>query len=229
MPARAEAGSMAARPADGAHQPPRGLVGRPFQVDPRRCALVRFAVLYGSTRQARQGIGAARFMVRMLQQRGHQVDLLDACTIEMPFLDRMHKEFPDGEAPEWMEEVHRVLSAADGLVVVSAEYNHSVPPALKNLMDHFQPEYNFKAAGIVTYSTGPFAGQRVAPHWRAILGELGMYSCSIMFGVSKVGSAFETDGTAIEEAYERRVRRFLDELEWLTDALKAKRAQGTPW
>jgi len=192
--------------------------------------VARFVVIYGSTRSDRQGIRAARFLVRKLEERGHEVDLLDPLGIDMPFLDHMYKEYDEGEAPAWMQDVHERLDAADGFVVCSAEYNHSVPAPLKNLIDHFQQEYFFKAAGIATYSAGPFAGQRVATHWRAVLGELGMYTCSIMFGVSKVQDAFEEDGSPVEEAYDRRVKRFLDELEWLTDALKAKRKKdGAPY
>jgi NAD(P)H-dependent FMN reductase len=53
-----------------------------------------------------------------------------------------------------MQRVAELLSAADGFVVVSGEYNHSIPAALKNLLDHFQSEYHYKPSGIVTYSAG---------------------------------------------------------------------------
>jgi NAD(P)H-dependent FMN reductase len=192
--------------------------------------MARFAVVYGSTRQGRQGIKAARFLVRQLQARGHEVDLIDPLEHPLPFLDRMHKEF-DGDAPPAMQHIHDVFSAADGLVVVSAEYNHSVPPALKNILDHYQAEYQGKAAGIATYSAGPFAGVRVAVHLRTILGELGLYTCSIMFGVSRIDDAFSEDGEDGTEnkGWERRAKRFLGELEWLTEATQAQRAKRPPY
>lgn len=193
---------------------------------------MRFAVLYGSTRSDRQGIKAARFIVRHLQARDHDVTLLDACHLDLPMLDRMHKEYSEGEAPRDMQWAHEVLEAAEGYVVVSGEYNHSIPPGLKNLIDHYQREYFFKPAGICTYSAGPFAGARVSVHLRAILGELGMTTPSVMFGISKVGSAFTEDGEDASEdgSWDRRVQRFLDELEWHTDALRAKRERdGTPY
>ena len=62
------------------------------------------------------------------------------------------------------------LDSADGFVVVTAEYNHSVPAALKNLLDHFQSEYLYKPSAIVTYSAGPFGGVRSLVNMRGILG-----------------------------------------------------------
>ncbi len=193
---------------------------------------MQYAVLYGSTRQDRQGIRAAHFMVRHLEARGHTVRLLDAWTLDLPMLDLMFKEYEPGEAPGEMQKAHDVLVAADGLVVVSGEYNHSVPPAMKNLLDHFQSEYFFKPAGICTYSSGAFAGVRVAVHLRVILGELGMVTPSVMFGISRIANALTEDGADATEAgdWDRRVGRFLDELDWHTDAMKSKRDRdGTPY
>ena len=190
---------------------------------------MRFAVLYGSHRRERRGIRAARFIVRQLESRGHDVTLLDSKELDLPLLDLMYKEYgPDtayGAAPPTMQHAHEVLDAADGFVVVGGEYNHSVPPGLKNLLDHFQSEFFYKPAGIVSYSAGPFGGARVAPHYRAILGELGMVTVSILFSISKVGAALDEDGNdgTDGKVYERRVERFLNELEWYTQALSRQR------
>lgn len=183
---------------------------------------MNYAVLYGSTRSDRQGIKAARFIVRQLQERGHDVTLLDAAELDLPLLDKMHKEY-DGDAPAGMQHAHEVLAAADGFVVVGGEWNHSVPPALKNLLDHFQSEYFYKPAGIMTYSAGPFGGVRAAPHYRTILGELGMVTVSIMFAVSSIYKTFEEDGSDPDGTYTKRAERFLNELEWYTHALRKAR------
>ena len=49
-------------------------------------------VLYGSVRRHRQGIGAARFVERQLQARGHTATLVDPIEVDLPLLDRMYKE-----------------------------------------------------------------------------------------------------------------------------------------
>jgi NAD(P)H-dependent FMN reductase len=184
---------------------------------------MQYAVLYGSTRRDRQGIKAAKFMMKQLETRGHDVTLLDAMELDLPMLDWMHKEYPAGEAPAGMERAHDVLMAADGFVVVGGEWNHSIPPGLKNLLDHFQSEYHYKPGGIVTYSAGPFGGTRAAPHYRVIMGELGMVTVSIMFAISGINEEFTDNGDDPGGAYTKRAVRFLDELEWYAEALKAKR------
>jgi len=62
------------------------------------------------------------------------------------------------EAPDWLDSLNSRLKSADAVMVVSAEYNHSIPPALSNMLDHFPPaSYAYKPSGIVCYSTGTMA------------------------------------------------------------------------
>ena len=187
------------------------------------------AIIYGSVRHHRVGINGAKFLQNQLAKRGHEVHFIDPLAYPLPLLDKMHKEYDPGTAPKVMEELHNILTAADAFVVVSGEYNHSVPAALKNILDHFQREYFFKPSAVATYSVGPFGGVRVADHVRAILGELGMPAISSSFAMSKVGTAFDAEGNALEAAYETRVVRFLDELEWYAEAFKTQRQKGTPY
>ncbi len=184
------------------------------------------AVIYGSARRDRQGIKAARFMVRKLQQRSHDVALIDSQKYELPLLDRMYKEYAEEEAPEAMRKVAELLNAADGFIIVSAEYNHSVPAALKNLLDHFQSEYLYKPSGIVTYSAGPFGGVRALINLRAILAELGTPSIPSAFPISQIHKAFDADGKSLDTLYDKRVVKFLDEFEWYVSALRQARNQG---
>jgi len=181
------------------------------------------AVIYGSARRARHGIKAARFIVNKLEARGHAVSLLDSEEQQLPLLDLMYKEYDAGDAPAAMETIAEALRNADGFIIVSAEYNHSIPAALKNLLDHFQTEYLYKPSGIVTYSAGPFGGVRGLANLRTILAELGTPSIPSAFPVSQIFKAFDDDGNALDEAYELRVVKFLDEYEWYANAMKAAR------
>jgi NAD(P)H-dependent FMN reductase len=144
-------------------------------------------------------------------------------------LDRMYKEYPKGEAPEAMEKLAALYRGVDGFVIVSGEYNHGIPPALKNLLDHFLEEYFFRPSAIVCYSAGPWGGVRAAMQLRMTLAELGMPSIPSLLPVPKVQAAFTDDGTPQDDAWARRSGRFLDEFEWYASALKAARAVGTPY
>lgn len=186
---------------------------------------LNIAVIYGSARQVRQGIKLARFVVRKLEQREHNVTLVDTEEYRLPFLDQMYKEFEAGAASPAMKSVGGILDAADGFIVVSAEYNHSIPAALKNLLDHYQREYLYKPSAMVTYSAGPFGGVRALVNLRAILAELGTPSIPSSFPVSHIHKAFDEDGNPLDHAYDERVIKFLDEFEWYAHALKRARAQ----
>src|SRR5207248_985066 len=98
---------------------------------------LNLAVLYGSIREARAGIRVVRFLVPALRRRGHTVSIVDAAEQRLPLLDRMYKEYPRGQAPEVLEGLAELYRQTDAFVIVSGEYNHGIPPGLKNLLDHF--------------------------------------------------------------------------------------------
>jgi NAD(P)H-dependent FMN reductase len=184
---------------------------------------LRLVVVYGSVRSARQGIRVARFVVNECRARGHEVTLVDPLDYPLPFLDKMYKEYPRGEAPEMLERLAALIVAADAVVVVSGEYNHSIPPALSNLLDHFLEEWFWKPSAIVCYSAGPFGGVRAAMQLRMMLGELGMASIPSIFPVPEVQDAVAEDGTPTDPTTHDRVQKFLDELEWYGHALREAR------
>ena len=184
---------------------------------------LRLVVFYGSVRSERQGIRAARFVVNECRARGHEVTLIDPLEHRLPLLDKMYKEYPRGKAPEALERLVGHIVPADAIVVVSGEYNHSIPPALSNLLDHFLEEWFWKPSAIVCYSAGPFGGVRAAVQLRAMLAELGMSSIPSIFPVPKVQEAFAEDGTPRDPKTHDRVQKFLDELEWYAWALRAAR------
>lgn len=190
---------------------------------------LKFLVLYGSVRSERQGIKYARFLVTQLVARGHTVDLVDPLHSRLPLLDRMYKEYPPGAAPSPLPELAVLIRAADGFMIVSGEYNHGIPPALKNLLDHFLEEWFWRPSAIACYSAGAFGGVRAAMQLRATLAELGMPSIPSIQPMPKVQDQFNDDGTPRDPAHVRRVARFLDEFEWYATALKQARATGVPY
>ena len=190
---------------------------------------MKVALIYGSTRKERQGIKGARFVKNKLEERGHDVSFIDAMDYHHPLLDKTYKEYGEGEAPEAMREVARMLKEADGVVVASSEYNHSMPGPLKNLIDHYMQEYFWKPSAIVGISGGAFGGMRAAMTLRAVLPEVGMPTIPSLFPITHVQDSFDEDGNALEKAYEKRIVKFLDELEWYMRAFKAEREKGTPY
>ena len=184
---------------------------------------LKLVVFYGSVRTERQGIRAARFIVTTCRARGHDVDLIDPLDFPLPLLDRMYKEYGPENVPEVLRRMARLIVPADAYIVVSGEYNHTVPPALSNLLDYFLEEYFWKPSAIVCYSAGAFGGVRAAMTLRCMLAELGMSSIPSIFPVPHVQAAFREDGTPNRADLQERAEKFMSELEWYARAMKRER------
>lgn len=187
-------------------------------------------LIFGSVRAERRGIRAVRFLERAFGDRGHAVTTIDPAAYALPLLDKMYKEYPKGGAPEPLETLARIYRTADAFVIVTGEYNHSMPPALMNLLDHFLEEYYWRPSAIVSYSGGAFGGVRAAVQLRAPLCEMGMPSIPSVFPIPRVGTAFSEDGTPADpEGTAKRFTKFANELEWYAEALREQRGRGVPY
>ena len=190
-------------------------------------------IFYGSYRRDRQGIKLARWIVDALAARGDRGELIDAQAVGLPILDRRHSDYPAGEVPAAMAALAAAIAAADGFVFVVGEYNGGLQPGLKNLVDHYLPEFAWRPAAIASYSAGPLAGVRAATAWRTTLGAMGMIVTSTPLGLARIGGAFDADGKPAGEdgvRLEKAFPRFADDLAWWIDAARAQRAaEATPF
>ena len=190
---------------------------------------LKIVVFVGSVRSDRQGIKAARYVRRTLTARGHDVTIVDPMELKLPLLDRMYKEYERGKAPVALENLATLYRSADAFIAVSGEYNHSIQPALSNLLDHFLEEYLFRPSAIVCYSRQSFGGVRAAMQLRAMLGELGMPPIPSIFPIPEIASAFADDGAALDPSWDKRFEKFAMELEWYANALREARSKGVPY
>ena len=192
------------------------------------------AVLLGSVRSERMAARAAKWVSAELVKRGHEAVVVDPAESDLPLLDKMWKEIKDSDAKEHaqlkakLQPLAQLYARADGFCVLTAEYNHSVPPALSNLLDHFLEEYFFRPSAIVCYSAGPYGGVRAAMQLRALLPEVGMPSIPTLLPIPLIGSALSEDGVALTQQLAEKSGGFFDEFEWYMRALKAERAKGVP-
>jgi NAD(P)H-dependent FMN reductase len=191
--------------------------------------LLDVAILYGSVREARAGIRVVRFIDAALRRRGHTTTIVDPKEKQLPMLDRMYKEYAPGTAPAVLEELAQLYRRCDGFTIVSGEYNNGIPPALKNLLDHFLEEYFFRPSAIVCYSAGQFGGVRAAMQLRMTLAELGMPSIPSLLPVPRVAEAFTSEGEPTDPRFGAHAERFFREFEWYADALRRARADGLPY
>ena len=185
--------------------------------------MAKIALIVGSVRRDRQGIKVARWMEERLKDRNHTVFFIDPLELNLPLLDRMYKEMIDPS--EKMKSFRNKINDAEGYLAITPEYNHSTSSAMKNTLDYFLEEYYFKPSAIVSYSPGINAAQQL----RLVFAELGAPSISSSFVVPRVHKAFSEDGRLIDEAYNKRVSKFLAEFEWYIEAFTNQRTRGTPY
>jgi chromate reductase len=143
-------------------------------------------------RPARLGLRVARACVDKLASDGHEAVLIDPLDFDLSGPFKPHFAYAKGKTPEALEDLARKIDAADGYVMVSPEYNHSMSPALAHLLNHFGSSlYSYKPSAIVTYSAVQWGGARVAVNMRTFLSELGCLPVSAMIHLPKAQEVFD--------------------------------------
>jgi len=163
---------------------------------------------------------AGRLVAAELSKReGVETELIDILDLPLPTNDA-------GEAIK-QSDFSAKMNRADGLVIVSPEYNHGYSGLLKHVLDSCLKEYIHKAVGIVGVSAGPFGGTRVIENLLPVMRELGLVTIFWDVNFSSVQKAFAADGKLLDESYIRRIDKFFKELIWMAKTLRYGREQIT--
>ena len=176
-------------------------------------------ILLGTNRRLRRSVHVARWLHgAMLARPDIETELVDVADFALPQGD-YGMDIKD-QFPQWRDTIVR----ADGLVIVTTEYNHGYPGALKSVLDLLLKEYVHKAVALVGVSAGPWGGSRVIEALVPMVRELGLAVTFTDLQFPTVQSKFDDTGKLLDAAYENRVRTFLDELVWMSRTLKWGRA-----
>mmetsp|Transcript_30399 Transcript_30399/g.50299 ORF Transcript_30399/g.50299 Transcript_30399/m.50299 type:complete len:228 (-) Transcript_30399:279-962(-) len=137
-----------------------------------------------------------------------------------------------GDVPPGMANMKQTIADADCYVIVTAEYNHSVPPALLSMLDHFGGScYAGKPSGIVTYSPSPWGGARASMSIQPVLHELGALPVSKMVHLPFPSDMLGEDGTPADPEHRmlKQLPAMLSQLEWMACAMKTQREATGLW
>jgi len=175
-------------------------------------------VILGTVRQGRASENVAKFVLGEVKKRaGVETELIDIRKLSLSVDDA-------GEAikdPIFSETVAR----ADGLVLVVPEYNHGYPGLLKHVLDSNLKEYIHKAVGICGVSAGGLGGARVIENLLPVLRELGLVTIFWDGNFSAAQKLFDPEGNILDQAYVKRIDKFLGELIWMSKVLRYGREQ----
>jgi NAD(P)H-dependent FMN reductase len=176
-------------------------------------------VLLGTNRKQRNSVHPAKWLVGEMEKRAEiETRLFDVGEFALPHDD--YGQALKNSFPEWRDAIVR----ADGLVIVTPEYNHGYPGTLKAVLDLLLREYVHKAVAFVGVSAGPWGGTRVIEAMVPMVRELGLAVTFSDLNFPKVQNTFDAEGKLLDAAYEKRVGHFLDELVWMSRTLKWGRA-----
>jgi NAD(P)H-dependent FMN reductase len=168
----------------------------------------RLAVIVGSTREGRFGPTVAGWFADLARSRSDTlVDVLDLAHLPIP-----------GEG------FTASIGAADAVVVVTPEYNHSFPGPLKIAIDSVRREWFAKPIAFVSYG-GISGGLRAVEPLRGVFAELHAVTIRETVSFAMARSQFDSEGRPKEaEIVEAAGHRLLDQLAWWAGTLRAGRA-----
>lgn len=141
---------------------------------------MKVLVVMGSSREGRQGRPVLDFVTQELQKRdGVEYEVADLQELDLPMFNQevspAYNESGD-YAEESVQKWADLVKAADAYVIITPEYNHSIPGVLKNALDHLYHEWKRKPVAVVAYSGSNSGGIRAGEHLRQIMNEFHAYT-----------------------------------------------------
>lgn len=169
--------------------------------------MTKIAVIAGSTREGSYNRLLAKLAAARLAAHGAEVTQIDLSAFDLPLYsdDLEVNNFPSDAL-----RLKEIFAAQDGLLVVTPEYNGSIPPLLKNAIDWASrptgdeglvalSAYRGKAAAIMSASLSPFGGLRALTHLRQILSTIQMLVIPDQVSVPAAHAAYDDDGGLKED------------------------------
>lgn len=176
---------------------------------------VYLPVLLGTNRKERQSGKVANWLIKEIEKRDDiETKLFDTQDFHLP-ADDYGTEIAH-LFPEWRDNIIR----ADGLIIVTPEYNHGYPGVLKSVLDLLLKEYIHKSVSIVGVSAQVWGGTRVIEALVHTVRELGLAITFTDLNFPRVQEKFDEDGNLLDNFYEKRVKDFLDEAVWMSRVLR---------
>lgn len=180
--------------------------------------MFNIAVISSSVRMDRKSHRVALFFKKYLEENNHAtVRILDLAEYNFPlFNERLqYQKAPSADVIDFAEQI----SSADGVIIVTPEYNGGYPASLKNAIDLLHKEWHRKPVAISTVSDGIFGGSQVITSLQFSLWKMKAWTVPAMFPVPEVSKAFDENGDPADDRFnEKRVAGFISELLWCIEA-----------
>lgn len=174
-------------------------------------------IISGSVRTGRKSHRVALYLQHFLKKQNlATVEILDLQVYQFPVFSERLKYLPN-PSPDVIEFTGKIKKA-DGVVIVTPEYNGGYPASIKNVIDLLYDEWHRKPIAITTVSAGPFGGTQVITSLLFTLWKIRAWVIPAMFPIAKVEETITEDGQAVDTNTDDRAAKFISELMWCIQA-----------
>ena len=172
---------------------------------------VRILGIAGSLRRGSYNQAALR-AAKLLVPESSEIDLFQLDDIPM------FNEDDEKRPPSSVLELKKRIRRADALLIVTPEYNYSIPGVLKNALDwacrpHGDSAWSGKAAAIMGASLGAIGTARAQYHLRQILVALNLFTLNQPeVVIANAAHRFDENGNLIHEPTKQLIQELLKNL-----------------
>jgi NAD(P)H-dependent FMN reductase len=182
-------------------------------------------IISASVRDGRASHRVALYLQHFINQgQEAQASILDLKDKQFPlFEERFHLIKNPSSA---MVDLSESIKKADGVIIVSPEYNGGYPASLKNIIDFLYQEWRRKPIAFASVSAGAFGASQVLTSLPFSLWKIGALLVPGFFQAASVEQNYTEDGKAVNESEtNRRAERFVNELLYWVKAIEGSREE----
>lgn len=178
-------------------------------------------IISSSVREGRKSHYVSLYFQHYLTENNlATTEIIDLKQYAFPIFDATIKTLSDPS--EGALDFAKRIKSADGIIIVTPEYNGGYPASLKNAIDLLYDEWNHKPVGIATVSAGPFGGSQALVSLQFTLWKMKAWTIPAMFSVPNIDKSYDATGTPMDKpTSDKFAAAFIKELLWCIEAGKA--------
>lgn len=193
----------------------------------------KLLIIVGSTRPGRAADAVVPWIVKSAQAHaGFEIEVADLRDWKLPHFAEHFGTIGDLNDPTYSDPVVKAwndkVKESDAFIIITPEYNHSVPGELKNAIDTVWLSFGFrnKPVAFVGYSGGISGAMRAIEHLAHIFVEAEAAPLRNTVVLPHVRSTFNEAGEPTDAFPAAALGVLLDDLAWWSAVLEKGRAQG---
>ncbi|MCB0351567.1 MAG: NAD(P)H-dependent oxidoreductase [Bdellovibrionales bacterium] len=178
-------------------------------------------IISGTNRPNSRTRQVAEHILRLYKDKTHDAEIIDLATL--PFNELASAPYGSQELPPDIQKAIAKIDAADGLVIITPEYNGSMPGALKYFIDHWSYPKSFEYRPVAFIGLGfRWGGLRPVEHLQQVFGYRNAYIFPERIFLSNITNVL-VDGKITDEAVAKLMEKQTSGFMKFISALKSEK------